>query len=220
MKKALPILAALTLTTACSTYVQEVESQNYEPVYLQEPMYQAERQPTGSIYSTSAQGLFVQDRRAAQIGDVLTVELSERFTASQSLTATSARSSSYQMDLPNILTGGFDDALLTNGTTQSFNGNGSANQSNSLRGRMTVQVVRQLPGGMLEIMGEKRLTLNSGAEYIRITGVVRPEDIGPDNVVPSDRIANARIEYVGAGDSADAARPGWLRRGLNTVSPL
>ncbi len=220
MKKALPILAALTLTTACSTYVQEVESQNYEPVYLQEPMYQAERQPTGSIYSTNAQGLFVQDRRAAQIGDVLTVELSERFTASQSLTATSARSSSYQMDLPNILTGGFDDALLTNGTTQSFSGNGSANQSNSLRGRMTVQVVRQLPGGMLEIMGEKRLTLNSGAEYIRITGVVRPEDIGPDNVVPSDRIANARIEYVGAGDNADAARPGWLRRGMNAVSPL
>lgn len=77
-----------------------------------------------------------------------------------------------------------------------------------------------LPGGNLEIMGQKLLTLNNGNEYVRLKGVVRPEDIGPDNVVTSDRIAHAEIKYIGAGDTADTAKPGWLRRGLSVVSPL
>ncbi len=214
------LFSALALTAACSTYTEEVTSANYQPIYPEAPMYAANASPTGGIYHASAQGLFVQDRRAAQVGDVLTVDLSERFTASVSLSAASGRTSSYSADLPNMLTGGFDDGLLTNGTTQTFQGTGSNNQSNSLRGRMTVQVSRVLPGGLLEIMGEKRLRLNSGNEYIRITGVVRPEDIDASNMVSSDRIANARIEYVGAGNAADSTRPGWLSRGLQAVSPL
>ena len=69
-------------------------------------------------------------------------------------------------------------------------------------------------------MGQKRLTLNNGNEYVRLTGVVRPEDIGPDNVVVSDRIAHADIRYLGAGDVADTGRKGWLGKALSTVSPL
>ena len=55
---------------------------------------------------------------------------------------------------------------------------------------------------------------------MRLTGVIRPEDIGPDNVVSSDRVAHADISYVGAGDIADTGRKGWLNRALTTVSPL
>ena len=65
-----------------------------------------------------------------------------------------------------------------------------------------------------------KLTLNNGNEYVRLTGVVRPEDISADNVVLSDRIAHAVIKYVGAGTVHDTSRPGWLRRGLDVVSPL
>ncbi len=214
------LIALLSMTAACtSTYIEEVTSDSFEPVYLEEPAYAAERSPTGGIYTASAQGLFVQDRRASQVGDVLTVELSERFSASKSQSASGGRGSSYVADLPGIL-GDFDSRLLDNSSTSSFQGTGAAAQSNSLRGRMTVQVVRLLPGGLLEIMGEKRMTLNTGNEYIRVTGVIRPEDISADNIVPSDRIANAEIQYVGAGDVADTARPGWLRRGLNVASPL
>lgn len=216
----LPAILLLSSVAGCSTYVQDTASQNYEPVFPTQAIYQPETNPTGGIYNASASGLFVMDRRAANVGDVLTVELSERFSASKSQSTSGSRGSSYEMDLPNVLTGGFDDTLLTNSTDQSFQGRGQAQQSNSLSGRMTVSVVRVLPGGLLEILGEKRLTLNTGNEYIRLSGMVRPEDIGPDNIVSSDRIANAQIQYIGAGDTADTARPGWLRRGLQTVSPL
>ncbi len=216
----LSLIAGLSLVAGCtSTYVQEVTSASYEPVYPVEASYQPERNPTGGIYSAAAQGLFVQDRRASQVGDVLTVELSERFSASKSQSASNGRSSSYSADLPGFL-GALDDSALTTSSSQSFSGSGAAAQSNSLRGRMTVQVARVLPGGLLEIMGEKRLTLNTGNEYIRVTGIIRQEDITAENTVDSDRIANADIQYVGAGQTADTARPGWLGRAMTVAAPL
>lgn len=119
-----------------------------------------------------------------------------------------------------MLTGGLDDGKLTNSTNQSFKGSGGAAQSNSLTGRLSVIVARVFPNGTLEIIGQKKLTLNNGNEYVRLTGIVRPEDISAQNVILSERIAHADIRYVGAGDVADTARPGWLRRFLATASPL
>jgi flagellar L-ring protein FlgH len=83
-----------------------------------------------------------------------------------------------------------------------------------------VHVIRVLPGGNLEILGQKRLTLNNGDEYIRVKGIVRPEDISSDNVVQSDRIADADIKYVGAGELADTGKQGWLGRALTSVNPF
>ena len=83
-----------------------------------------------------------------------------------------------------------------------------------------VSVTRILPGGNLEIVGQKKLTLNNGQEYIRLRGLVRPEDISADNLVRSDRIAHAEIKYVGAGDIADSSKKGWLSRALDTVAPF
>jgi flagellar L-ring protein precursor FlgH len=203
---------------ACATYVEDKAGLDFAPVYAD----QAEFAPvaTGSIFHEGARGLFVNDRRAAGIGDVLTVQFSERFQASKSQSTNAGRSSSFEMELPGILAGGLDSALLSNSSAESFSGRGGAAQSNSFTGRLSVSVLRVLPNGHLEVMGQKRLTLNNGNEYVRLTGVVRPEDIGPDNVVSSDRIAHADIRYIGAGDTADTARRGWLSRAVTAVNPL
>ncbi len=222
MRRMIPsrlIPACLLPLAACATYVEDRTAAEFAPVY-EETVSFVPAPVTGGIYSGGSGGLFVSDRKATATGDVLTVQFTERFQATKSQAASGSRSSSYEIDLPDILTGGFDDGELTNGTDQSFRGAGGAAQSNSFTGRLTVSVVRVLPNGHLEIMGQKRLTLNNGNEFVRLTGVVRPEDIGPDNVVLSDRIAHADIRYIGAGDTADTARPGWLRRGLAVVSPL
>ena len=83
-----------------------------------------------------------------------------------------------------------------------FSGSGSSAQSNSLNGQVSVHVVRVFQNGNLEILGQKKLTLNNGDEYIRVHGIVRPKDINEKNIVSSDRIANANIQYIGAGDIA------------------
>lgn len=203
---------------ACSTYIEDKAGLDYAPVY-HEAQPSAAR-ATGSIFHEDTRGLFVNDRRARAVGDVLTVQFVERFQASKSQTTTSGRNSSFEMQLPSILPGGITPDALRHSTRQSFSGRGGATQSNSLTGRLSVSVARVLPNGHLEVIGQKRLVLNNGAEYVRLTGVVRPEDIGPDNVVPSDRLAHADIRYIGAGDVADTGRQGWLSRALAVVNPL
>ncbi|PRY86493.1 flagellar basal body L-ring protein FlgH [Donghicola tyrosinivorans] len=211
--------AALTVA-GCSQQIEEAASANYAPVYPVEAPTMTRTMPSGSIYSGGSMGLFATDRKAAQVGDILTVKLSERFAATKSQNATASRSDSFEVDLPNVLPIPVLDADLSASGANSFSGKGSASQSNSLTGRMSVTVARILPGGNLEIIGQKKLTLNNGDEYIRLTGIVRPADISPENIVESDRIANAEIKYIGAGQVADTGKRGWMSRAMNTVSPF
>ena len=110
--------------------------------------------------------------------------------------------------------------MLTASTAQSFSGTGNAAQSNSLTGRLSVTVVRIFENGNMGILGQKELTLNNGKEYIRVSGIVRPEDISAGNTVPSNRLADAQISYTGAGSIADSSKPGWLSRAMRAVSPF
>jgi flagellar L-ring protein precursor FlgH len=69
-----------------------------------------------------------------------------------------------------------------------------------------------LPNGLLEVRGEKWMTLNRGEEFIRIRGYVRPEDVLPDNTISSTKVADVRIAYSGSGELAQSNRQGWLSR--------
>lgn len=213
-------VAAATLLAGCSTQVQEAASADFDPVYPMPSEMHLGGFPTGAIYSPQQAGLFATDRRASRVGDILTVAFSESFQATKSQNAGNAKSSSFELQLPSVLPFDSLGPDLSNGTTQSFSGSGTANQSNSLTGLVSVHVVRVLPGGNLEILGQKKLTLNNGDEYIRVRGIVRPEDITSNNVVQSDRIANAEITYIGAGDVADTGQQGWLSRVLTSLSPI
>ena len=75
---------------------------------------------------------------------------------------------------------------------------------------MTVHQV--LPNGTLVVRGEKNLRLNQGSEFIRLTGLVRVEDINRNNQVSSQNVANANISYAGRGVLNDSNSAGWLTR--------
>ena len=100
----------------------------------------------------------------------------------------------------------------------SFAGNGASKQSNALDGEISVTVAKRFPNGNLLVRGQKLVTINSGREYVRVQGIVRPSDIAPDNSVVSWRVADAHISYGGQGTVANASKPGWLYRFFN--SPL
>jgi flagellar L-ring protein precursor FlgH len=215
------VIAALFIS-GCSPQVENAVSKNYQPIYPM-PSEVSDKLPDGSIYSTQAAGLFATDRRASKIGDILTVSFAESFQATKSQNAATSKSSSNQISLPGITGTDLEERIsdaLTSSSDRSFTGSGSTAQSNSLTGQISVHVVRVLPGGNLEVLGQKRLVLNKGDEYIRVSGVVRPEDISADNVILSDRIASANIQYIGAGDIADPANQGWLNGILTAISPI
>ena len=81
-----------------------------------------------------------------------------------------------------------------------------------MNGSITVTVADVLPNGNLVIRGEKRLNLNQGNEYIKISGMVRAVDVASDNSVLSTKIADATIVYSGDGANADSSKVGWLGR--------
>ena len=89
-----------------------------------------------------------------------------------------------------------------------------------MKGELSVTVTKVFSNGNMEILGQKKLTLNNGDEYIRLVGIIRPEDITNQNVVQSSRIANAKISYTGAGDVADTSRKGWFSKLIDVVTPL
>jgi flagellar L-ring protein precursor FlgH len=176
---------------------------------------------TGSLYNPAQFVSLVGDRRARRVGDLVTILLVERTQARKSATADAARDSATSITLPDAPPfSSVPAGLLSGGMQQTFKGNGSAQQNNQLIGEITVTVARVLPNGVLMLAGEKRLTLNRGEEQVQLTGMVRVDDLGPDNSVLSTRVADARIRYSGTGQIADQSRQGWLARFFTKVAPL
>ena len=226
------VVAALLTQTlgGCSAYVSQLEGQAFEPV--DPAMSLASEQPAnGAIFRAGQSGLFATDQRARRVGDILTVTFNEIFAATKAQTAASSKADAFAVTLPtglpNILTGGFatDDSGvngggLTAGTNRTFSGAGNAAQSNSFTGSLAVTVTRVFPNGNMEVAGQKEITLNNGNEYVRVKGIVRPEDISATNIVSSTRLADAQIRYTGSGHLADASKPGWLSQFMRAISPF
>jgi flagellar basal body L-ring protein FlgH len=97
---------------------------------------------------------------------------------------------------------------------------GQSGQSNALFGEISVTVMEIYPNGTMLVHGEKNVRINRGNEQVRVTGLVRAADISPDNRVPSTRVANADVQYVGRGEIARASRQGWLQRFFSIISPF
>lgn len=225
--------ATVILTQAlggCSTYMSQLEGQAFEPV---DPAVNLaiEQPANGAIFRAGQSGLFATDQRARRVGDILTVTFNEIFAATKAQTAASSKADAFAVTLPtglpNILTGGFatDDSGvngggLTAGTNRTFAGAGNAAQSNSFTGSLAVTVTRVFPNGNMEVAGQKEITLNNGNEYVRVKGIVRPEDITATNIVSSTRLADAQIRYTGSGHLADSAKPGWLSQFMRAISPF
>ena len=218
------VLLFCTLSlAACSTYIEDVASEQFLPIV---PDNSDERSVIdGAIYSGKSKGLFATERKASKVGDIVTIALNESFNASKSQSATTGKTDSFGVTLPtgllNDLVGrDVKDGDYGFGATQAFNGTGTASQSNAITGLVSASVVRVYDNGNLEVLGQKKLTLNNGDEYVRVHGMVRPQDIGAGNIVNSNRLANAEITYIGAGEVADTSKRGWLSRLVTVVSPL
>ena len=226
MKKIATVI--LVMLAGCAQYNADRVSIDFEPMYPQEMPLVETNNRSGTIFNAAQGNLFSMETKAQQVGDIITVSFAESFQATKSQNAATSRSLDSSVNLPGVA-----DLILPNstnaadlstklaaGSENSFSGSGSSAQSNSLTGQVSVHVVRVFQNGNLEILGQKKLTLNNGDEYIRVHGIVRPQDIDAQNVVSSDRIANANIQYIGAGDIAESSKKGWYSKLLDNVNPL
>jgi len=176
---------------------------------------------TGSLFSTVGANSLYDDSKPRAVGDIITVTLDENTKAAKSADADLSKSNDDSMDPLNV--GGQELKIKDYNFSYSlksdnkFSGSAAANQSNSISGSITVEVIEVLSNGNLVIRGEKWLTLNAGDEYIRLSGTIRPDDISFDNTIASNRISNARIQYSGTGTNQDMQEPGFLARFFNVA---
>ncbi len=213
------VLFALATMTGCASAPHARDDAQWAPT---PPPVQAvaPAQADGSIYHDAQNMELFPDPRAHRVGDILTVALVESTQATKKATTSTSKTDKAKLASPTILghslsVGGKVADMGLSGE-RSFDGAGSSSQSNQLTGQITVTVAQRLSNGNLMVRGEKWLTINQGQELVRISGIVRPQDIGQDNVVPSTRVADARISYTGRGTLADANSRGWLSRFFNS----
>ena len=176
----------------------------------------------GAIYQpTSYQPLF-EDHRARVVGDTLMININEKLSASKTASSTATRAGSMDFAVPDAQIGGrgIKGGSLSATSKNDFEGKGDSAANNVFTGAITVTVVDVLPNGNLVVAGEKQIGINQGSEFVRLSGVVDPRFILAGNVVSSTQVADARLEYRGAGYINEAQTIGWLSRVFMSVMPF
>jgi flagellar L-ring protein FlgH len=213
------LLGSTLLCLSPTLALAKKKSPSFAPA---EPKQAKSEVPTpGAVFLASAYAPLTSGTRASNVGDVLTIMLIERTSASKSSSAASDRSGGIGLTPPQ--TGPFSflkSSDINTGGNQTFKGKGETAQSNSLIGEVSVIVAAVYSNGTMLVRGEKQLTLNQGDEHVQISGIVRTADIGADNRIASTRVADARIYYTGKGGIARASRQGWLQSLFSKISPF
>ena len=212
------------LATGCAQFPREPLV--HQPMTARADAPQAARGAArnGAIFQASGRGngLF-EDNRPRNVGDILTIVISERMNASKSSGANASRDGSTNADfavIPRMLGGLLNNQSAELGAKNTLNAKGGASAGNTFNGLITVTVVDVLPNGNLLVSGEKQMLINQGTEFIRFSGVVNPRTVSANNTVPSTQVADARIEYSAKGYIDEAQTMGWLQRLFLNVLPF
>jgi len=183
----------------------------------------------GSIWNSSSDGVFA-DFKARRRGDILTVAIYEKASASKEASTSTGRDSSASAGLTNLFglekylsksSSAIDpSSLVSTDYKNEFKGTGATTRKEDLVATLTAQVVEVMPNGNLKIAGSKTVTVNREDQLINLSGEVRPVDISSGNIVDSKYILDARIAYTGEGVISDKQGQGWLVRTMDSVWPF
>lgn len=177
----------------------------------------------GSIYQpTLFHGLF-EDRRARQIGDLLTIQIAENNSASKSASTSLNRDGKLSggiTALPLLPSSALNRANIGTNSSSALDSKGQTGNDNTFTGVITVTVADVMPNGNLVVTGEKQVGINQNVDLLRFSGVVSPATIQVGNVVSSTQVADARLEFTGRGDIDRAQTTGWLTRFFMSWSPI
>lgn len=175
------------------------------------PVKEAKQELKGSS-SASAASLFT-DLRAHNVGDVLTITVDETATAKTTASTKTSQSDSVSaFGGTGLIHSLFRSLALTASNSLNGAGDGSTTRAGSLVTTLSVRVKKVLPNGTLLVEGTRVIGINKETQKIVFSGIVRPEDIGPDNTVPSSLVADVQVHYDGKGIVGDTQHAGILTR--------
>jgi len=178
-----------------------------------------------SLWQPGSQSFF-HDPRAMHIGDVITVNVSVTDTAKLQNTTSRSRTNSENAGMTNLF--GLEKALPNSmdptslvkmGSDNSNVGAGSIQRAESISMTLAALVAQVLPNGNLVIDGHQQVRVNNELRDMRLSGIVRREDITQDNTVSLSQIAEARVTYGGQGTMSDVQQPRYGSQLFDIVMP-
>jgi flagellar L-ring protein precursor FlgH len=234
MMRRIPLILAAGLLSACASDLREV---NREPAlspvgsgittgsvstsnYPEAPARPVKR---FSLWNDRQSRLFT-DPRALRAGDILTVKIKindrARFKNQNDRSRTASRSLGFKADLgwDDFSTEGSGTGSLNSGTKT--NADGAIERSETLDLNVAAVVTDVLPNGNLMIRGSQEVRVNAELRVLTIAGIVRPADIGAENTISYDRIAEARVSYGGRGRVSEIQEPAYGQQVLDQILPF
>ncbi|MBV8168296.1 MAG: flagellar basal body L-ring protein FlgH [Alphaproteobacteria bacterium] len=207
-----------------------VAAPGYRPVSLPMPPPQvAERMPN-SLWRAGSRTFF-KDLRATRVGDILTVTVTLDEKASLSNSSTRTRTTAENDTITSLF--GFEHQFkhfLSDQTTNTPTiniagatnnvGTGAITRAETVSLRLATLITQVLPNGNLVIDGHQEIRVNFELRELRLIGVIRPEDIAPDNTISYDQIAEARVSYGGRGQIDDVQQPRYGSQLLDILLPF
>src|SRR6266850_330604 len=186
-----------------------------------------QQSPSGYLYSDNAPNLFLfRDFKARNVNDILTIQIIESATATNSANTSTKKDGSVSVTAPNL--GGLEKGasalnfanILAGTSALNFAGTGSTSRAGQLQAFVTARVTQLMPNGDMAIEGTKEVTINRERQVLRIRGLVRSRDVTPNNVILSTAIANMEVVFDGKGIVSDANKPGFLYRFFSWITPF
>ncbi len=203
---------------------------SYRPMTMPMPAPQTAVPMANSLWRSGSRAFF-KDQRAAHVGDILTVLVNIADTASLKNNTAASRKGNESLGLPNLL--GLETTaiprLLTGADMNNLVGLSSANgntgtaemqRDETVTLRLAGVITQVLPNGNLVVAARQEVRVNSELRELAVAGVIRPQDIGSDNTVRHERMAEARIAYGGRGQLTDVQAPRWGQQVLDIVLPF
>jgi len=207
-----------------------VRRPEYQPVSMPMPRPAIAPRYANSLWRPGARA-FLKDQRADEVGDIVTVVIEIADSAKLSNKSSRSRNNSEDADIPAI--GGLETKLAkllpnavdpTNliqfGSNTSNSGEGEIDRDEEISLKVAAIVTQTLPNKNLVILGRQEVRVNYEMRELLVTGVIRPEDIGSDNSVSYEKIAEARISYGGRGHISDVQQPRYGQQLFDVVFPF
>lgn len=184
----------------------------------------------GSLWSPSAKFTDMYgDSRARRVGDIVVVQIVESSSANKEAKTESERMSSTNNSIDSLLGLPLDRSsvlghrlspTLDASSSSEFEADGKTSRKGSVSAVVSARVERILPSGNMMIKGKKQTRVNSELQYIIISGIIRPDDIGPANTIQSIYIADMQLDYYGSGIIGDQQNKGLIARTFDKIWPF
>ncbi|MBF0135576.1 MAG: flagellar basal body L-ring protein FlgH [Magnetococcus sp. DMHC-1] len=228
IKRIMPVflMATALLGSGCGGMTRAAQRPPTPTAYVKPIPPEVMDPKKGSIWQSSDRNTLFLDNKARNVGDLVTVMITENATAKKNAKTELKRKGEDEVDLGGLF--GLTAAIQKGGLSKftdaakiksnhDHTGEGSTTRSGNLSATMSCVVTEVLPNGNLRVEGRRDITVNNENQFIILSGIIRPEDISGNNSIRSNQIADARIEFSGDGDIDDQQQPSWFQRFLTNV---